>query len=169
MCICSDKVFIAPSGVQKERIHSSDIFVLPYPQPPPSPHTDRVFLRRPTRNLKESACTPLFWNSFDLRQAGSCIHTHSQHAVMATLLWTGPVFTISHQVSDWLSFDWLKLTRQVYRKWGRQFLCRMVLIGRIYPDDKRCPSGRHWSSLVIPGYFSVTHYWKHTERRRSER
>ncbi|KAJ3565766.1 hypothetical protein NP233_g7433 [Leucocoprinus birnbaumii] len=93
-----DKVYIAPSGVQKERIKPEHIFVLPYPQSSPSPHTDRVFLRRPPLNLKESACTPLFWNSFDLRNAGSCIHTHSQHAVMATLLWKGPVFTISHQM-----------------------------------------------------------------------
>jgi methylthioribulose-1-phosphate dehydratase len=92
-------VFIAPSGVQKERIHSSHIFVLPFPQPAPSPNTDRFFLRRPAINLKESACTPLFWNAFDLRDAGSCIHTHSQNAVMATLLWTGPMFRISHQVS----------------------------------------------------------------------
>ncbi|TFK33045.1 Methylthioribulose-1-phosphate dehydratase [Crucibulum laeve] len=95
ICIrTGDKVYIAPSGVQKERIEPEDIFVLPFPQ---SPYADRVFLRRPARNLKESACTPLFWNSFDLRDAGSCIHTHSQHAVMATLLWTGPVFKISHQ------------------------------------------------------------------------
>ena len=94
---CSDIVYIAPSGVQKERILPSHIFVLPFPQPPPSLHTDRIFLRRPSQNLKESACTPLFWNAFDLRSAGSCIHTHSQHAVMATLLWSGGVFTISHQ------------------------------------------------------------------------
>jgi len=93
----SDRVYIAPSGVQKERIEPRDIFVLPYPQP--SPNADRVFLRRPALDMKESACTPLFWSSFDLRDAGSCIHTHSQHAVMATLLWTGPTFTISHQVS----------------------------------------------------------------------
>lgn len=92
-----DKVYIAPSGVQKERIEPEHIFVLPYPQPTTSPHADRVFLRRPQLNLNESACTPLFWNSFELRDAGSCIHTHSQHAVMATLLWKGTVFTISHQ------------------------------------------------------------------------
>ncbi|TEB40195.1 Methylthioribulose-1-phosphate dehydratase [Coprinellus micaceus] len=91
-----DVVYIAPSGVQKERIKPTDIFVLPYPQAP-SPHTDRIFLRRPCNGLKESACTPLFWNSFDLRDAGSCIHTHSQHAVMATLLWEGDVWKISHQ------------------------------------------------------------------------
>lgn len=92
----SDKVYIAPSGVQKERIEPTHIFVLPFPQ---SPTADRVFLRRPSLDLKESACTPLFWNAFDLRDAKSCIHTHSQNAVMATLLWTGPTFTISHQVS----------------------------------------------------------------------
>jgi len=90
--------YIAPSGVQKERIVPADIFVLPYPLvEPPSPHADRVFLRRPQKNLKESACTPLFWNAFDIRDAGSCVHTHSQSAVMATLLWPGEVFEISHQ------------------------------------------------------------------------
>ncbi|KAF7305301.1 Methylthioribulose-1-phosphate dehydratase [Mycena chlorophos] len=91
-------VYIAPSGVQKERILPEHIFVLPYPQPAPSPHADRIFLRRPAKKLSESSCTPLFWNTFDMRDAGSCIHTHSQHAVMATLLWTGPTFTISHQM-----------------------------------------------------------------------
>ncbi|KAJ7160139.1 class II aldolase/adducin N-terminal [Mycena filopes] len=89
-----DKVFIAPSGVQKERILPKHIFVLPYPH---SPHAERVFLRRPALHLKESQCTPLFWNAFDLRDAGSCIHTHSQNAVMATLLWPGATFSISHQ------------------------------------------------------------------------
>ncbi|KAH6911480.1 Methylthioribulose-1-phosphate dehydratase [Coprinopsis sp. MPI-PUGE-AT-0042] len=91
-----DTVYIAPSGVQKERIKPADIFVLPYPQPPCDIHADRIFLRRPRSSLKESACTPLFWNSFTLRDAGSCIHTHSQHAVMATLLWPGEVFKVSH-------------------------------------------------------------------------
>ncbi|KAJ6582783.1 Methylthioribulose-1-phosphate dehydratase [Mycena sp. CBHHK59/15] len=92
-----DRIFIAPSGVQKERMRPEHIFVLPFPQAAPSPHTDREFLRRPAAHLKESACTPLFWNAFDLRDAGCCIHTHSQHAVMATLLWPSAVFTISHQ------------------------------------------------------------------------
>lgn len=97
----SEIVYIAPSGVQKERIKPEHMFVLPYPQPTaPSPHTDRVFLRAPPTHfgLKESACTPLFWNAFDLRNAGACIHTHSQHAVMATLFWPGKEFRISHQV-----------------------------------------------------------------------
>ncbi|KAH8984338.1 class II aldolase/adducin N-terminal [Lactarius akahatsu] len=91
----ADKVYIAPSGVQKERILPSHIFVLPFPSPPDG---DRVFLRRPPLDLKESACTPLFWNAFDLRGAGSCVHTHSQNAVMATLLTPGNTFRISHQM-----------------------------------------------------------------------
>ncbi|KAN0135356.1 Methylthioribulose-1-phosphate dehydratase [Lactarius tabidus] len=89
----ADKVYIAPSGVQKERIEPAHIFVLPFP----SPSGDRVFLRRPSLDLRESACTPLFWNAFDLRGAGSCIHTHSQNAVMLTLLTPGNMFRISHQ------------------------------------------------------------------------
>lgn len=36
--------------------------------------------------LKPSACTPLFMAAFTLRNAGCCIHTHSIHAVLVTLL-----------------------------------------------------------------------------------
>ena len=94
----SDKVYIAPSGVQKERIEPAHIFVLPFPSPDGGGNS--VFLRRPSLDLRESACTPLFWNAFDLRGAGSCIHTHSQNAVMVTLLTPGNMFRISHQVRD---------------------------------------------------------------------
>ena len=44
----------------------------------------RAYLRRPT-SLKPSACTPLFLAAFD-RGAGACIHSHSQWAVLVTLL-----------------------------------------------------------------------------------
>ncbi len=98
-----DKVYIAPSGVQKERILPSHIFVLPFP----APDGDRVFLRRPSLNLKESMCTSLFWNAFDLRGAGSCIHTHSQNAVIVTLLTPGNTFRISRQVGCNLRLTYL--------------------------------------------------------------
>jgi len=84
-----DHVYIAPSGVQKERIRPEDIFVLL--------RSTREHLRAPEKPLKQSACTPLFFNAYDGRDAGACIHTHSQHAVMATLLWPGKEFRISHQ------------------------------------------------------------------------
>ncbi|SCZ93582.1 BZ3500_MvSof-1268-A1-R1_Chr6-3g08753 [Microbotryum saponariae] len=85
-----EKVYLAPSGVQKERIQPQDIFVLTL--------STRSFLRWPVHKpLKQSACTPLFYNAYELRNAGACIHTHSQHAVMATLLWKGNEFRVSHQ------------------------------------------------------------------------
>ncbi|KAK5209258.1 Methylthioribulose-1-phosphate dehydratase [Exophiala xenobiotica] len=76
-------VFIAPSGVQKELMKSENIFVLSYPTPkyPPSA---RQYIRKPL-DLKPSACTPLFLAAFE-RGAGCCIHTHSQWAVLVTLL-----------------------------------------------------------------------------------
>jgi len=96
-----DHVYLAPSGVQKERIKPEHIFVLPFAQSSiPRPGSKRDFLRIPTKKgLKESACTPLFWNAFTLRGAGACIHTHSQHAVLLTLLLPrdAPSFRISHQ------------------------------------------------------------------------
>ena len=36
--------------------------------------------------LKPSACTPLFLAAFTQRDAGCCIHTHSQWAVLVTLI-----------------------------------------------------------------------------------
>ena len=69
-------IFIAPSGVQKELMRPTDIFVMD--------HESREYLRKPPM-LKPSACTPLFLAAFD-RGAGCCIHTHSQWAVLVTLL-----------------------------------------------------------------------------------
>ncbi|KAJ1869923.1 Methylthioribulose-1-phosphate dehydratase [Coemansia sp. RSA 990] len=83
-----DNVYIAPSGVQKERIESTDIFVLAL--------QTRAILRSPQPPIKPSACTPLFYNAYTMRNAGACIHTHSQNAVLATLLYSDE-FAISHQ------------------------------------------------------------------------
>ncbi|WVR03923.1 methylthioribulose-1-phosphate dehydratase [Kwoniella sp. DSM 27419] len=96
-----EHVYLAPSGVQKERIKPEHIFVLPFAQSSvPKPGSQRDFIRIPSKKgLKESACTPLFWNAFTMREAGACIHTHSQHAVMLTLLLPRDTetFKISHQ------------------------------------------------------------------------
>ncbi|KAF2224942.1 Methylthioribulose-1-phosphate dehydratase [Elsinoe ampelina] len=72
-----DKLYIAPSGVQKELMKPTDMFVMDY--------ESNDYLRRPV-NLKPSACTPLFLAAFTMRNAGCCIHTHSQWAVLVTLL-----------------------------------------------------------------------------------
>ncbi|KAI8066440.1 methylthioribulose-1-phosphate dehydratase [Gongronella butleri] len=83
-----ENVYVAPSGVQKERMKPEDLFVLAL--------QDRTVLRAPLA-YKPSACTPLFYNAYSMRAAGACIHTHSQNAVMATLLFPGETFEISHQ------------------------------------------------------------------------
>ncbi|XP_074811372.1 methylthioribulose-1-phosphate dehydratase isoform X4 [Natator depressus] len=51
----------------------------------------------PHKQLKKSQCTPLFMNAYTMRGAGAVIHTHSKAAVMATLLYPGSEFRITHQ------------------------------------------------------------------------
>lgn len=48
------------------------------------------------KGLKKSQCTPLFMLAYRHRDAQAVIHTHSQHAVMATLLWPGKTFRCTH-------------------------------------------------------------------------
>lgn len=46
----------------------------------------KEYIRKP-QVYKPSACTPLFLAAYIERGAGACIHTHSQAAVMASLLY----------------------------------------------------------------------------------
>eukprot|EP01099_Mayorella_cantabrigiensis_P003331 TRINITY_DN2573_c0_g1_i1.p1 TRINITY_DN2573_c0_g1~~TRINITY_DN2573_c0_g1_i1.p1 ORF type:complete len:172 (-),score=51.62 TRINITY_DN2573_c0_g1_i1:312-797(-) len=85
-----DEIFIAPSGVQKERMQPEDLFVL---------NMDEKELERPHKPYKPSQCTPLFFNAYHMRGAGAVIHTHSQHAVMVTLLYQKE-FRITHPRND---------------------------------------------------------------------
>eukprot|EP00743_Colponemidia_sp_Colp-15_P005283 GILK01005682.1.p1 GENE.GILK01005682.1~~GILK01005682.1.p1 ORF type:complete len:607 (+),score=90.04 GILK01005682.1:47-1867(+) len=73
-----NRVYMAPSGVQKERMMPADIFVL---------DNNGDILRRPEGPYKLSECCPLFYNAFRLRNAGACIHTHAMDAFMCTLLY----------------------------------------------------------------------------------
>ncbi|PVD33911.1 hypothetical protein C0Q70_05173 [Pomacea canaliculata] len=86
----NNEIYIAPSGVQKERIEPADLFVQTIDErdidgPPPK------------KKLKKSQCTPLFMNAYTMRNAGAVIHTHSKNAVMATLLYPETEFRITHQ------------------------------------------------------------------------
>jgi methylthioribulose-1-phosphate dehydratase len=75
------RVYIAPSGVQKERIREEDLYVM---------DDAGAILESPASpGLKPSACQPLFFNAFTLRNAGAVIHSHSVYALMATLLGGG--------------------------------------------------------------------------------
>jgi methylthioribulose-1-phosphate dehydratase len=82
-----ERVFVAPSGVQKERMRPEDMFVIAL---------DGSVIERPqNETLRPSECSALFLKAIQLRGAGAVIHTHSTHAVMATLLF-GTEFSVSH-------------------------------------------------------------------------
>eukprot|EP01104_Vermistella_antarctica_P012541 TRINITY_DN3656_c0_g2_i1.p1 TRINITY_DN3656_c0_g2~~TRINITY_DN3656_c0_g2_i1.p1 ORF type:complete len:391 (+),score=55.67 TRINITY_DN3656_c0_g2_i1:158-1174(+) len=82
-------IYVAPSGVQKERIKAHQLFVL---------NEDGSTKHSPATNppLKLSACTPLFMNAYRHRNAGAVIHSHSVNAMMVTLLFSGPEFRVTH-------------------------------------------------------------------------
>lgn len=86
-------VFISPSGIQKERLTPREMFAVELPGktlywPTTLPNGNPL-----SRDLAASfkykplACTPLFLSIYRMRDAGACIHTHSQNAVLATLIW----------------------------------------------------------------------------------
>lgn len=90
-------MYIAPSGVQKELMKNTDIYVmsleaqakLESEQKEAGTYNAyrpvRTYVRSPA-SLKPSQCTPLFLAAFTKRSAGCCIHTHSQWAVLVTVL-----------------------------------------------------------------------------------
>ncbi|XP_014219437.1 probable methylthioribulose-1-phosphate dehydratase [Copidosoma floridanum] len=84
-----DKIYIAPSGVQKERIVSDEMFVQDI-------KGNDLEMPPLEKNLKKSQCTPLFMCAYTARNAGAVIHTHSKFAVMVTLLWPGTEFRCTH-------------------------------------------------------------------------
>lgn len=82
-----DRIYVAPSGVQKERLQPGDMFVV---------DLDGNVVEQPSSpGLRVSACTPLFLHAYRLRGAGAVIHSHSVHAMMATLVFDR-VFEVTH-------------------------------------------------------------------------
>lgn len=82
-----DRIYVAPSGVQKERIAPEDLFVV---------DADGEVLQTPGDDrLTVSACLPLFLNAFNLRDAGAVLHSHALPAMLVTLLFD-EVFRCTH-------------------------------------------------------------------------
>jgi methylthioribulose-1-phosphate dehydratase len=82
-----ENILIAPSGVQKERMRPEQMFTLAL---------DGSIVARPDDpELRPSECSSLFLKAVQLRGAGAVIHSHSIHAVMATLLFQTE-FSVSH-------------------------------------------------------------------------
>lgn len=91
-------VYIAPSGIQKERLQPWEMFVvdLKGERLLRSPNSCPEELTK-SYKYKPSACTPLFMSCYSMRDAGACIHTHSQAAVLCTLLFEDKTeFKMSH-------------------------------------------------------------------------
>lgn len=81
-----ETIYMAPSGVQKERIQPEDLFVL---------DREGNVVETPSKPFKVSACHPLFMHAYNLRDAGAVIHSHSMNAMLVTLLYDD-VFRISN-------------------------------------------------------------------------
>ncbi len=77
-------IFMAPSGVQKERIAPADVFVLAADDL----STCSVVTAPADPALKISECQPLFFNAFRTRGAGAVLHSHSVWAVLAARLFS---------------------------------------------------------------------------------
>ncbi|MGH1347160.1 MAG: methylthioribulose 1-phosphate dehydratase [Nannocystales bacterium] len=76
-------IFMAPSGVQKERIAPADVFVLGHDLSGCS-----VVKAPANEQLRVSECQPLFFNAFRTRGAGAVLHSHSVWAVLAARLFS---------------------------------------------------------------------------------
>ncbi len=82
-----ERIYVVPSGVQKELIAPEDLFVI---------DLDGQIVERPRdQELSLSACAPLFLHAFRKRGAGAVLHSHSLAAMSATLL-AGDTFRVTH-------------------------------------------------------------------------
>jgi methylthioribulose-1-phosphate dehydratase len=73
------RIYMAPSGVQKERLRPEDIFVL---------NEDGGVEEEPGQGAQLSQCAPLFMHAYKLRNAGAVLHSHSIHANLVTQLFS---------------------------------------------------------------------------------
>jgi len=85
-----DEIYIAPSGVQKERVKADHLFIQTL-------DGSEIFAPATNLGMKKSQCTPLFMNAYTMRNAGAVIHTHSKWANLITILCPGPEFVITLQ------------------------------------------------------------------------
>ncbi|KAH7364324.1 Methylthioribulose-1-phosphate dehydratase [Rhexocercosporidium sp. MPI-PUGE-AT-0058] len=113
-----DLVYLAPSGVQKEMMKPEDIYILEM-----SKQVDpkkRIYLRSPP-TFKPSQCTPLFMAAFTKRDARCCIHSHSQWAVLVTLLLeaqASPTDSNSNKLFEINNIEQIKAFGRGYQKQG---------------------------------------------------
>ncbi len=88
-----NRIYMTPSGVQKERISPDELFVV---------DIDGHILSTPGKKShftpKLSDCSPLFLHAFKQRNAGAVLHSHAYSCNLVTSLCEGESsFSISHQ------------------------------------------------------------------------
>lgn len=94
-----ERIYIAPSGVPKERLAPEEVFIIDgdghvlTPGQPSKRGVGRLLEAGEANKLKLSACAPLFLHAYQLRGAGAVLHSHSTNACLASILF-GPVFRI---------------------------------------------------------------------------
>ncbi len=81
------RIYMAPSGVQKERVRPEDLFTVD--------EQGTVLTRPVDPSFKLSECAPLFLNAYRMRGAGAVLHSHSIHAMLATLIFDD-AFRVTH-------------------------------------------------------------------------
>jgi len=88
-----NRIYMTPSGVQKERISPDELFVLDI-----DGHVLSTPTMKPSFTPKLSDCSPLFLHAFKQRNAGAVLHSHAVCTNLVTSLCEGESsFRISHQ------------------------------------------------------------------------
>jgi len=89
-----NRIYMTPSGVQKERIKPDELYVLDIDGEVLSAPLQKPGCRLP----KLSDCSPLFLHAFQQRNAGAVLHSHAYCCNLVTSLFEGESeFRISHQ------------------------------------------------------------------------
>jgi len=89
-----NRIYMTPSGVQKERIKPDELYVLDIDGEVLSTPSQKPGCRLP----KLSDCSPLFLHAFQQRNAGAVLHSHAYCCNLVTSMFEGEAeFRISHQ------------------------------------------------------------------------
>jgi len=89
-----NRIYMTPSGVQKERILPDELYVLDIKGDVISVPARKPGVRAP----KLSDCSPLFMHAFQQRNAGAVLHSHAFCCNLVTSMFEGEgQFRISHQ------------------------------------------------------------------------
>lgn len=105
-----NRIYMTPSGVQKERIQPDELFVLDINGLKLcTPERKAGTLRGPVL----SDCASLFLHAFKQRNAGAVLHSHAMSCNLATYLYEGKSeFRISHQ----------EMIKGIAGKWWQYFI-----------------------------------------------